>query len=187
VALGNYLQARFCHSGGVDGPSAEEVTALSRVAATILSHSRHFGAQLVQAAMRTMTEAMHMAPAQFAAVQEGGMPLAFINFLQQGAPPTYGPVPVLPSPPLHSTLYPTCVLRPGCFPARAAGAASNGGPARVVTPRAPRRRALCRTNIYRCAVLFQCSNLTVSSIYRCSAGRKYHPGRAGCCRGTVPL
>jgi hypothetical protein len=43
--------------------------------------------QGVQAALRPSTEAMHMAPAQFDAVFAGGMPTAFITFLEHGAAP----------------------------------------------------------------------------------------------------
>jgi hypothetical protein len=49
VALNNYLQARYCHSGGVAGPNEAELELLSSVTATILANSRHFGAQVVQA------------------------------------------------------------------------------------------------------------------------------------------
>ena len=85
VALNNYLQARYCHSGGIAGPSESELTQLSSIVATILANSQHVGAPLVQAALRPITEAMHMAPAQYDAVAEGGMPLALLKFLQNGA------------------------------------------------------------------------------------------------------
>lgn len=86
VALSNYLQARYCHSGTGDGPTTEELSLLSQVAATVLGSAEHCGAAVVQAALRTVTEAMHMAPRQIEAVMAGGMPHAFLAFLHRGAP-----------------------------------------------------------------------------------------------------
>ena len=42
-------------------------------------------AQVVAAALRPVTEAIHMAPAQFDALAAAGLPVAFIRFLEAGA------------------------------------------------------------------------------------------------------
>jgi hypothetical protein len=85
MALGNYLQARYSHAVANDTPSSEELKMLATISATILRHNRDYGARVLSTCLRTVTEAIHMEPPQFPAIADGGFPLAFLNFLKDGA------------------------------------------------------------------------------------------------------
>jgi hypothetical protein len=85
AALNVYFQARYGQAAQEGAAEASEFEMFSKICATLLRSAPHYGGSLLYACMRCMVDMIHMDPTHFPACWEGGMPEAFIEFLQQGA------------------------------------------------------------------------------------------------------